>query len=440
MSAQAKQDRASLQQRSARLQGVKALDRAEGVLEAIVSVFDVVDHAGERIKPGAFARSLERGLPYGVWMHDWSAPVAKTLEARELLAGDPLLPAELAGLGGLYVKAQFNLETQRGREAFSDVAGGYVDQFSIGYWVVADRKAPDGVRDLLEVELAEWSPVLVGCNPATMPLSAKSATEGMPESATESPGPEAPRRGPGLLAGEERTKTLRLPDGAEFKAQYLGPYAETEMTVAALRDLADSLFYRCVYDVLLWNDDDLTPAEQVAFLRGAFAEFAQIATRVVEAMLVAAADEPEAAAAVEVKRRAALQERAATVQSLWARPEAKASLPTGEGSAPDGNGAGGSARGAGSYEEQLCTTLAAVRDCTDRGRGIRAIRSVKGADLGPDRLRQLAELHAEVKALEGELAGLTRPAILSPDLRRLRMAHAERAARLRGLLPPHLEE
>ena len=54
-------------------------------------------------------------------MHDWNAPVAKTLEARELAPNDPLLPDNIRGLGGLYVKAKFNMNTQRGREAFSDI-------------------------------------------------------------------------------------------------------------------------------------------------------------------------------------------------------------------------------------------------------------------------------------------------------------------------------
>jgi hypothetical protein len=50
-------------------------------------------------------------MPKGVWMHDWKTPVAKTLEAKELLPGDPLLPPVLKDNGGAYVKAQFNLGT-----------------------------------------------------------------------------------------------------------------------------------------------------------------------------------------------------------------------------------------------------------------------------------------------------------------------------------------
>lgn len=147
---------------------------AAGIIEAVVSVFNNVDAIGDRIRPGAFTRSLARKLPKGVWGHDWETPVAKTLEARELLAGDTLLPQSLAELGGLYIKAQFNLSTQRGREAFSDIEFGIVDEFSIGYRVKdAAFDEETGIYELLEIELYEWSPVLVGMNPATALISCK---------------------------------------------------------------------------------------------------------------------------------------------------------------------------------------------------------------------------------------------------------------------------
>jgi HK97 family phage prohead protease len=154
---------------------VKAED--EGILEAIVSVFGNVDQAEERVLPGFFQESLAQKMPKGVWMHDWTAPVAKTLEAREILPGDPLLPDHLKELGGLYIKGQFNLDTQRGREAFSDLKFGIVDEFSIGYRnIVTQYDEEDKVLNLVKGELYEWSPVLVGCNRETALLSAKGMT------------------------------------------------------------------------------------------------------------------------------------------------------------------------------------------------------------------------------------------------------------------------
>lgn len=146
-----------------------------GTISAIVAVFSNVDHGKDRIRPGFFQKSLERKLPRGVWGHDWMTPVAKTLEAKELHPGDPLLPAELAQLGGLYIKGQFNLDTQRGREAYSDIKFGIIDEFSIGYQTLkAETDKKTGIRDLIEGKAFEWSPVLIGMNDQTRLLSVKS--------------------------------------------------------------------------------------------------------------------------------------------------------------------------------------------------------------------------------------------------------------------------
>lgn len=152
----------------------KAAASDDGIVEAIVSVFGNVDSYNERVMPGAFAASIAEKLPKGVWMHDWMQPVAKTLEARELDPGDALLPEGIKNLGGLYVKAQFNLETQIGKESFSNIKAGIIDEFSIGYsvkkWAYDEET---GVWDLIELGLYEWSPVLVGANRATALVSAK---------------------------------------------------------------------------------------------------------------------------------------------------------------------------------------------------------------------------------------------------------------------------
>lgn len=169
-----------LQHKAFPVSAFKVLDTEQGLIEAVVSVFNNVDVVNERVLPGAFAKSLSRKLPKGVWMHDWNQPVAKTLAAEEVLAGDPRLPPALSQLGGLYIKGQFNMGTQRGREGFSDIAFGIVDEFSIGYMVVkATVSADSPVTDLVELDLYEWSPVLVGANPATALISAKSPLAGL---------------------------------------------------------------------------------------------------------------------------------------------------------------------------------------------------------------------------------------------------------------------
>jgi HK97 family phage prohead protease len=155
---------------------LKIADDQQGVIEAIVSVFSNTDSGNEKVMPGFFTKSIERKLPKGVWAHDWKQPIAKTLEAKELLPGDPQLPDSLKLLGGAYIKGQFNLDTQRGREAYSDIKFGIVDEFSIGYRVVKDGKDKEsGARELIEGEWKEWSPVLVGMNDQTALISIKEA-------------------------------------------------------------------------------------------------------------------------------------------------------------------------------------------------------------------------------------------------------------------------
>lgn len=147
----------------------------DGTITAVVSVFNNTDRTKEVVKHGAFAKSLERKLPKGVWAHDWKQPVAKTLEAKELAPGDPLLPLSISSMGGLYVKGQFNLDTQAGRDAYSNIKFGIIDEFSIGYVVVKDSyDQKSSVRHLEELDLFEWSPVLVGTNASTQLLSIKS--------------------------------------------------------------------------------------------------------------------------------------------------------------------------------------------------------------------------------------------------------------------------
>lgn len=141
---------------------IKATDDEKGIVEAIVSCFGNVDSYGEIVDRGAFLESLNHKYPKGVWMHDWTQPVAKTLEARETDEG-------------LYIKGQFNLETQRGKEAYSDVKFGTIDEFSIGYSVLEDELDMDGYRHLKKLKLYEWSPVLVGANPSTQVLGVKAA-------------------------------------------------------------------------------------------------------------------------------------------------------------------------------------------------------------------------------------------------------------------------
>lgn len=164
--------------------GIVETDEETGLVTAIVSVTGVRDEVDDIIMPGAYKASLQKRTPKGVWSHDWNLWTAKTESVEEILPGDPRLPTiTRAGktwpkeAGVLLVKARFNLETQQGREAFSNVKF-FADEceWSIGYTVLSGKSTRDaqGVRMIKQIELFEFSPVLFGAMPLAGTLAVKS--------------------------------------------------------------------------------------------------------------------------------------------------------------------------------------------------------------------------------------------------------------------------
>ena len=145
------------------ISGQIGIDKAQGVVEAFVSGIGNKDSVGDVVVSGAFNGSLKRRKPRVVWGHDWNQPIGKVLEIYEVPKSDPRLPDKMkqAGIGGLFAKVQFNLNTERGREAFANVAFYGMDQeWSIGYkTITADFDAGRQANMLKEVELYEMSPV-----------------------------------------------------------------------------------------------------------------------------------------------------------------------------------------------------------------------------------------------------------------------------------------
>lgn len=159
--------------------GVKSIDEETGIVEAFVSGIGNKDSVNDIIVPGAFDEWLKDHTPKGVWSHDWSRPVSKTLEIYEVPAGDERLPQKMldADIGGLYVKTQFNLNTQDGRDAFEWVKFfGEESEWSIGYKIPKGGAEFDKKQQatlLKNVHLFEYSPVLFGANPLTSTVGVK---------------------------------------------------------------------------------------------------------------------------------------------------------------------------------------------------------------------------------------------------------------------------
>ena len=168
------------------LKGVNVVDEEKGIVEAFVSVTGIKDRVNDIIEPGAYKDTLANRTPKGLRDHDWKMLVSKVLEIKEIMPGEPGLPSTLpdgkpwpAEAGALYVKAQYNLNTERGRDAYADAKFFGSDQeWSIGYSVPktkdAAQKDASGVRRIKRLDLFEYSQVLWGAMPHARTASVKS--------------------------------------------------------------------------------------------------------------------------------------------------------------------------------------------------------------------------------------------------------------------------
>lgn len=177
------------------------IDQAQGIVECFVAGIGNKDSVGDIVISGAFAKSLTRRKPRVVWGHSWNDPIGKVLEMYEVSAGDSRLPAKMrnAGIGGLYAKVQFNLNSEKGKEAFATVAFfGEEQEWSIGYKTIDSVFDPNLQANILkEVELYEVSPVLHGANQLTGTISIKGDEKGympiIPMPGAEMMAPQMPR-------------------------------------------------------------------------------------------------------------------------------------------------------------------------------------------------------------------------------------------------------
>jgi HK97 family phage prohead protease len=155
------------------------VDEAQGIVECFVAGIGNKDGVGDICAPGCFTESLKRRKPRVVWGHNWNEPIGKVIEIYEVNPNDPRLPMKMksAGIGGLYARVQFNLKSERGKQAFLDISFfGTEQEWSIGYKTLdAEYDSSRQANVLKEVELYEVSPVLHGANQLTGTISIKHA-------------------------------------------------------------------------------------------------------------------------------------------------------------------------------------------------------------------------------------------------------------------------
>lgn len=143
----------------------------EGIVEAIVAAYNV-DSVGDRIIPGAFAKTLARRKENGtvipfVWSHKSDDPeyhIGEVLEAEERPEG-------------LWVKARVDLDEPKAAKAYRLIKGRRISNYSFAYDEIDARpaaKSDDGAKqDLFELELHECGPTMIGANRQTSTVGVK---------------------------------------------------------------------------------------------------------------------------------------------------------------------------------------------------------------------------------------------------------------------------
>ena len=155
------------------LSEVKVLDDRQGIIEAYTNTMGIKDSDGDIIDPAAFNSSIKSNLPIPVLAgHDQSKLVGKVVFAQ----------SEPTGAGDehrLYTRMQMNLDTQVGQEAYSNIAGEFIREWSVGFnlpagdAVVYDRAGKETVRRILDLDWVEVSAVIRGASPSTSTIAAK---------------------------------------------------------------------------------------------------------------------------------------------------------------------------------------------------------------------------------------------------------------------------
>ena len=151
---------------------VKVLDESQGIVTAFVNTMGRKDADGDIITPTAFDASIEGNLPIPVLAgHDQSKIVGKVLTAYPMAIDDEEYR--------LHATMQMNLETEAGRDAFSNVKGNFVKEWSVGFnipedGVVLERNGNEVTRRINNLDWVETSSVIRGASPDTGTLSAKS--------------------------------------------------------------------------------------------------------------------------------------------------------------------------------------------------------------------------------------------------------------------------
>lgn len=181
---------------------IKEFDDETGIVTALTNSMGIVDLDNDRLLPGAFENSmsrLEEDTVSVLWGHDSKEVVGKVLDGYEIGLQD--------GRSVLYLEMLFNLNSSRGRDAYSDVRGGFINEWSVGFNVdpsdiSVTQEEGKSITNIEKVSLVEVSAVLRGASPGTGTVSVKAEKQkgAMPPHDTETTAWDTPWNGPAAVA------------------------------------------------------------------------------------------------------------------------------------------------------------------------------------------------------------------------------------------------
>jgi HK97 family phage prohead protease len=137
---------------------VKDIDQLQGIVEGEASTVDIVDHAGEKMMPGAFTKTIKEAwdkvlLFYGHNHRYGQKPIGRVSEFLRMEGNKLVFKGRVS-------------KTQEGIDTLILLADKVITELSVGFEVVK-QQWKDGFREILEVKLFEISFVDWGCNPET---------------------------------------------------------------------------------------------------------------------------------------------------------------------------------------------------------------------------------------------------------------------------------
>lgn len=142
-----------------------------GLFAAIVSTFGNVDRNGDKMMPGSFTKTLQRWREKGqkipvIFSHEHKDPDAYIGEV------DPADVKETDA--GLVVAGKLDIDTNpKAKRIWDLLKSGRLKEWSFAFQVLDERIGKDRSREVLDVELFEIGPTLIGANGLTSTLAVK---------------------------------------------------------------------------------------------------------------------------------------------------------------------------------------------------------------------------------------------------------------------------